>query len=347
MILKYTIHIFIFCLFALSSCFKKEDAVILPIGNSEVTTIFLGTDYEKEMYFDIGTNTFQERQSVDWDIRFESSPNGYGVFINNGNLISARKIELHYLTEKKSADTNYFLNQKELVDAPDGKAINSAIGDWRTYRSLGSDKTPGIYVIQLNYGIGAKRFKRMQIVGSNDTSYTVVFSDIMNDNGDTITVGDTTIIKKDNTRNFTYYTFKNGGRIVKNAEPDKNTWDLVFTRYKHIFYGILPGNQPFPYRVSGVLSSPNKVVIARDSLTNFNDITHTAINNYNFSDNSNIIGYDWKSHAFGAAGNYTVNSHITYIIKDTEGHFYKLRFLDFYDSKGEKGYPKFEFVRIK
>ena len=58
------------------------------------------------------------------------------------------------------------------------------------------------------------------------------------------------------------------------------------------------------------------------------------------------LGYA-LSHAFGAAGNYTVNSNITYIVKDTDGNYYKLRFLDFYNNKGDKGYPKFEFSRIK
>ena len=79
----------------------------------------------------------------------------------------------------------------------------------------------------------------------------------------------------------------------------------------------------------------------------FDKITAASIPNYLFSADWNAIGYDWKSHAFGAAGNYTVNSNITYIVKDTDGNYYKLRFLDFYNNKGDKGYPKFEFSRIK
>lgn len=43
-----------FALIALSSCFKNEEAIELPLGNSEISTLFLGKDYEYDMYFEIG-----------------------------------------------------------------------------------------------------------------------------------------------------------------------------------------------------------------------------------------------------------------------------------------------------
>ncbi len=339
--LKHSSFISIFISVLLSSCFKKEDPITLPIGTSTISSVFIGTDYEKDMYFDISTNTFQDKQSADWDIRFETTDAGYGIFLNNGNLIKARKIGVYGLTEKLASDSNYYKTNKELRDAPEGKADQTAIGDWRTYKSAAPDYLPGIYVIELSYENGVNKYKKLQILNVDDTAFFVRITNYAETSGDTL------IIPKDKTRNFTYYSFKNGGRIVSNEEPDKNGWDLVFTRYNHFFYGILPGNEPFPYRVSGVLSNPNKVSVARDSLDNFDKITGASIPDYTFSSDWNVIGYDWKSHAFGAAGNYTVNSHITYIIKDTDGDYYKLRFLDFYNNKGEKGYPKFEFSRIK
>jgi hypothetical protein len=339
--LKQLSFILISILILLSGCFKKEDAITLPIGTSTISKVFLGSDYEKDMYLDISTNTFQEKQSGDWDIRFETTDAGYGIFLNNGNLIRARKIGVYGLTEKLASDSNYYKTNKELRDGPEGKTSMSAIGDWRTYKSAAPDYLPGIYVIELSYETGVNKYKKLQVLNVNDTAFFVRITNYSE------TSGDTFVIPKDKTRNFTYYSFKNAGKIVTNIEPDKNGWDLVFTRYNHFFYDILPGNEPFPYRVSGVLSNPNKVMVARDSLGNFEKITAASIPDYHFSNDWNVIGYDWKSHAFGAAGNYTVNSQITYIIRDTDGDYYKLRFLDFYNNKGEKGYPKFEFSRIK
>ena len=339
--LKHFYFISFSILLLISGCFKKEDPIILPGGTSSITSIFIGTEYEKDMYFDISTNTFQEKQSGDWDIRFETTDAGYGIFLNNGNLIKARKIGVYGLTEILASDSNYYKTTKELRDAPEGKPDQSAIGDWRKYKSAAPDYLPGIYVIELSYESGANKYKKLQVLNVNDTAFFVRITNLAETSGDTL------LIPKDKTRNFTYYSFKNTGNIVSNIEPDKNGWDLVFTRYNHFFYGILPGGDAFPYRVSGVLSNSNKVRIARDSLSNFDQINAASIPNYEFSNNWNVIGYDWKSHAFGAAGNYTVNSKITYIIIDTDANYYKLRFLDFYNNKGEKGYPKLEFTQIK
>lgn len=341
--MTHKLHISFYFLVALffSSCFKKEDPLILPTGNTEITTVFLGKNYEKELYFDLGTNTYQEKMASEWDIRFETTANGFGVFLNNGNNIIARKINISNLDESKASDTVYIKSCKELVDAPEGYVSGSAIGDWRNYKSLPPLSNPGIYVIELSYMSGLEKYKRLQILNYDDSAFYIRITSLGQINGDTL------VIPKDKNRNYTYYSFKNGGNIVSNPEPDKHTWDIVFTRYKHIFYGILPGNEPFPYRVTGVLSSRNKVEVARDSTTGFENIDAGSIRQYTFSKDQNAIGYDWKSHAFGAAGNYTVNSKITYIIKDTDGNYFKLHFLDFYDANGDKGYPKFEFVRIK
>ena len=50
----------------------------------------------------------------------------------------------------------------------------------------------------------------------------------------------------------------------------------------------------------------------------------------------NVIGYDWKIYDFDT-GFYTIDPSATYILSDTEGYFYKLRFIDFYNENGEKG----------
>jgi hypothetical protein len=68
------------------------------------------------------------------------------------------------------------------------------------------------------------------------------------------------------------------------------------------------------------------------------------INSYAFSNNQNIIGFDWKSYVFNEG--YIVNPDITYIIKDSKNNYFKLRFIDFYNSNGEKGYPTFEVRKL-
>ncbi|MEZ4804152.1 MAG: HmuY family protein [Bacteroidia bacterium] len=337
--MKYTIHIaYLFILLSLSSCFKKEDLLILPEGHSEITTLYLGQDYTKEMFFDLGSNSYKSSESIDWDMKFQSSKDGYGIFLNTGNFISARKIEVGGLGEFNSNDTFNILKFPKLIDAPEGSIEKSALGDWRTYKYLGNVQ---IYVVELSYLSGNQRYKRLKILNYNDSSYKIVVADI----GDT--AGDTMLIAKDKQRNYTYFTFKNGGKVVSNQEPSKELWDIQFTRYNHFFPDILPNGELFPYRVLGVLSNPNKVEIARDSMNRYENLNASSIKDYTFSKDLNAIGFDWKEHAFGAQGTYTINPNISFIIKDTEGFYYKFHFIDFYNPQGDKGYPKFEFERIK
>ena len=338
-----------FIALSFSSCFKKEDPIQLPIGTSEIKTLFLGNDYENEMYFDLSTGSYMQKQRLEWDMRFETTDNGWGIFVNTGANIKVRRLDLHHLDEGKNFDTTAFMQLPILQESPDGKAENSAFKDWKTYKlGSGASQIHGIYIVELSHTIGPKRFKRFQIESVDDTAYTCVITDLFDAAGDSIFFNNNkTIIRKNKSQNYTYLSFKNYTHIVQNQEPDKDKWDFVFARYTHLFPGILPNGALFPYNVTGVLSSKNNVAIARDSLLNFGDIKGTMINNYTYSTDANAIGFDWKSHSFSAAGTYTVNSKLTYIIRDTDGYYYKLRFLDFYNAKGEKGYPKFEYEQIK
>lgn len=336
-------------LLGFSSCFKKEDPIQLPIGTSEITTLYLGNEYENEMYFDLSTGAYMQKQRIEWDMRFETTDTGWGIFVNTGANIKVRRLDLYHLNEPKNFDTSEFMQLPVLQEAPDGRPEHSAFSDWRKYKSgNGASTIHGIYIVELSHTTGQKRLKRFQIESVDDTAFTCVITDLYDASGNALLFNNNkTIIRKNKNQNYTYLSFKNYTHIVQNQEPDKDKWDFVFSRYTHLFPGILPNGALFPYNVTGVLSSRNNVAIARDSVTNFGDINGMMINNYTYSTDANVIGFDWKSHSFSAAGTYTVNSKLTYIIRDTDGAYYKLRFLDFYNAKGEKGYPKFEYERIK
>jgi hypothetical protein len=327
-----------------SSCFKKEEPIKLPFGESVIQSFYLGENYDKQIFFDLSSNTYQSKELVDWDLRFESSPDGIGVFINNGYDIKVRKTNLYNLDEPLTLDTNYIKSLPDLIDAPEGTVEGSAIGDWRNYVLPGSNKS-GIYVLELIYNKGWDRYVRMQILNSNDSEYVCKFSPLSYKGTLVTEWPTTTIIPKDINKNFTYYTFKNGGRVVDNAEPDKKTWDLEFAKYKHIFYNY--GPNPFPYLVTGVLSNSYNVEIALDSTKGFDNIDANELTSYQYTKNRNGIGFEWKSFDFSSSFVFSVNDKYTYIIKDTEGKYYKLRFLDFYNEQRVKGYPKFEFILIK
>ncbi len=302
--------------------------------------------YSKQVYFDLSTNTFQMRELKDWDLCFESGDKAYGVFCNLPNsFMKICKSEIFQLIEPKNSDTNYIKHRvefNELIGESDGQAAHSAIGDWSKFFLLDNNKQklPGVYFIELKYLNDSNRFWRLQIISVNDTAYICTISQRHDNKPAEI------VIKKNKVQNFTFYSLRNGGRIVDNAEPPKNNWDIEFTKY---FSYVSNSTTTIPYNPIGVLSNPNNVEVATDFNTAFDSINGNSLINYTFNKNRDAIGYDnWKTiDNYGSNFKYTVHSNITYIIKDTDGHYYKLRFLDFYDKLLRRGNPKFEFIRIK
>lgn len=124
-------------------------------------------------------------------------------------------------------------------------------------------------------------------------------------------------------------------------DPPKTDWDIVFTRYRYIYYSL----NNFPYLVSGVLSNPYNTWVSPDSVNNFTAINAPAPPN-TYTNKRDVIGFDWKNYNFDN-GRYEVRKEKNYIIRTQENAEWKLHFLDFYSTTGMKGSPMFEFERIR
>ena len=98
--------------------------------------------------------------------------------------------------------------------------------------------------------------------------------------------------------------------------------------------------------VTGVLTNYlNNVLVTKDSINSFEKININMIADYQFSDNQDEIGYNWKTFDFDNQV-YSIKSGITYVIKDVTNRYFKMRFTDFYNDIGEKGHPKFEIQEL-
>ena len=116
----------------------------------------------------------------------------------------------------------------------------------------------------------------------------------------------------------------------------------MFTRYRYIFYNTTPYT---PYLVSGVLLNPQGIAAGLDSTKAFSEADVAFAQQLPLSTQRDEIGFNWKAYNF-TTSTYETKQHFTYIIRDREGYYWKLRFLDFYNDQGEKGSPKFEFQRL-
>lgn len=317
------------CLFFLaaaslfSSCFKEDTAVVLPPpGDAQINQVGMGSDYSRQQYFDMATgDTLGSNYNV-WDLCFEAAPSGWHIWINGGNLAMIANMDTQdfdAITDTIGADWKW--------DESSWNMDSTAIGDWRNVRM--------VYVMDLGYEKpAAQRFRKIIFQSLTDGYYEIEYANL---DGSDVHVKQ---IPKNELFSYIYFTFDGGGTTL-DIEPDKQRWDILFTRYRYIFYEEDP---PLPYLVTGVLINPG-ISVAIDSTMSFGDIDYEKVLTLNYSDKRDIIGYDWKYYDFDNAA-YVVRSDINYIIKDMEGTYWKLHFIDFYNSIGEKGYPQFEFQRL-
>jgi hypothetical protein len=302
-----------------SACMKDE----LPVpahtpGAGRISEVCMGAAYQDQLWMDIATGTVVSTNlKTAWDLAFESTPEGWHVFVNGSRLMTAWNRGAIDITQPMDTSGNFAGRH---IDAPSGVMDSTAFGDWRG--------TNNVYIVDLGYTPLGEwlGMRKIRFNGVDATSFTFDLAQLDGSGLVQITV------PKDPTREFTCYHLTDG---VVNVEPPATAWDLVFTQYTHQFY------EPFlPYIVSGVLTSKHtRVAVLRGATFGTLSLADTA--QFPFSDHRDAIGYLWKTYSFETSS-YTIDDELSYIIQDGEGYFYKLRFLDFYSEQGQVGCPRFE-----
>ena len=321
--MKPFIYLICFIVLTFSSCVKEE----LPIskhdpGDVITNTVNMSSNYKWQVYFNLKNNTVvSENLKISWDLGFETTLNGYRITLNSSKAMYAAKTNQTDFT--LVTDTIGF-NTNKNFDSPTGDMERTAIGDWRLIPNQ-------VYLIDRGYNeLGShKGFRKIVFQSVDDYSYTIRFSQL---NGS----GETTLqITKDNNYNFTFISFTTSSTVI--VEPPKKDWDIVFTQYLE--------QLSTPYLVAGCLLNRHETTAKADSITSFSAINYDFAQTQVLSYNINVIGYDWKEYNF-TTSSYLVFPSKNYIIKDQNGFYYKLHFIDFYNASGIKGNPTFEFQKL-
>lgn len=331
----------------LLSCEKEEDPIKLPKDTGLTSVkVFLGKNYENEIYYDINENKTTTVPFGLYDLAFESAEKSFKIKLNSGNIMAmawdTKNTDWNTpITISPDTNISHFV-----IDQPTLNPDSLALGSWFDIEKQSSNNH--IYVIDL----GASRFKnqqdryrKLQIISVDVSSYTIRYGKL----------ADTDFIEKkilkDSESVYTYFTFSDNGKVLK-VSPEKDKWHFVFTTYVQVF-----PEEPIEFRkyiVRGALTNHLNGVKTFaiksdfDKYPKFNDFKYSDIDRLNINSKlsaaANIIGHDWK--AFDIQGNYKIQTNFYYIIQDKDQNYYKIRFVDFYDSDGSKGYPQFEIEKL-
>jgi hypothetical protein len=329
--MRYLSIILLFIL-PLQSCFKEEEMIPRhEQGDLEEGQTALGSYYENQVYFDLYGNEKVTGSSIyDWDLSFESSSGGWLIRLNSAKFMLAGN------SKDSLFSADLIMDDLEMkFDKSDGNPDSTSLLSWFETTEDSSWSHRHVYLVDRGSD------KEGMTLGQKKVQFDMLGDDFLMRYADTDNIGDTTVlISRDPAMDQVYYSFDNG---IVNIAPLPNQWSLLFSKYTTML--VTDEGEDYPYLVVGVLLNPNGVAAARDTIHDFMDIEADSIRSLEYTTQADVIGYDWKYYDFDA-GVYTIEPDMNYVIRDKDGFFYKLRFIDFYNDVGVKGYPTFESVRL-
>jgi hypothetical protein len=302
----------------LISC-EKEEIPIQPFdrGGNVMGTVDMGQGYVNQVYFSLFENQIAGiYQKVDWDIALKNGEDSRQILLNGARFMSAWQSDF---TTIESADdsSGYGVNHRPQI--AETMYSDPVLGD-----------LSGIYLIDLGFNeIGLPQgMYWLEVPEVDSETYMIKYKKY----------GQEEIIEreisKSNVGNYRLYSFLNDEAM---DEPSEETWDLKFTQYTYQFV-----DPPIAYLVVGLTLNPYRTVAAEYSEKEYDQISAADTAMVEWTDQPDVIGYDWKTYSFETA-TYIVNSERTWLIRNARGFYYKLRFIGFYDENGNVGVPNFEF----
>ncbi len=318
----------------LNSCFKEDDAVPPRQLVGSVDTIGMGQYYKYQLYFDLGTGeVVKSNAKTDWDLGFECRAQGFHIILNTSNFMKAADAGIRPFGQPQ--DTT---GMKWVFDKSDGNLDSTVFSQW--YQIFDGDTVSNQHVYLLDRGMDemGNVLGFRQIIIDSLKNGTYYFRLAYLDGGSTASYR----LTKDPSVNFLLFTFRFGG-VVQHLEPPRQDWDLFFTQYTTLLYTDL--GEPYPYLVTGVLLNRYQVAAIQDTLHTYENLTHAEAESLSLSTRMDLIGYDWKYYDFDNSL-YTIRPGRVYVIRDTDGDLYKMRFVGFYNAQGEKGYPVIEHQKL-
>lgn len=308
-----------------------------------------GPNEENQVFIDLSSQSSTLVNRDYWDLGFYNG-NDFRVSINGSIFMAVKALPGINIDAITSADVSGIQAQVAVgtfdpanaayVDAPNGNIQETAIDEI----SLNDDENP-VYLLNLGYEVGSdipttgsvdiagdhRGWKKIRILRRAD-NYVLQYANLDDNTHQEIT------ISKDPVYNFNHFSFNSNTEVI--VEPQKEKWDLCFTVFTNVISGAGSyGFSDFVYHNRKGNTLAYKVNTSDFQYDNFesNNIIES-----NFSIDQTIIGSSWRS-----VFNGTTYDDRFYIVKDSNGNIYKLKFLTLTNNDGVRGYPEFEYKLLQ
>ncbi len=310
--ISYLIIVLVF-LIILNACTKSTDSVSLT---TKSVALSMGGEYSNDIYYSLNDGQITSVPRNNWDIAFSVPPREAAILANT----TAGAVLKVYPTSpgwswSDPVDTTGFHSWTPLYNSDttwtEGAFNMNATGHpnygWGEY-DVNTHNLTGIelYIIQTRSG----SYKKIWIMNklSVQQKYSFIYSDLDGSNEQTVNLD-----LSSSTKNFVYYSIDTDEEVDR--EPDKDKWDLLFTKYI---------DKTINYPVTGVLQNIN--VTALESTDT--DPLSTAFPSTGFMTDISTIGSDWKIVDMQTY-QYSIDDTRVFFVKDLNGDVYRLTFKTF------------------
>ena len=321
-----------------SSCFKEIDTEALEKTTQNVFTS-QHSIYNSVTFYKIYENTTQEVSSESigkWDMAFQSALEGDNVLVNYNVSASAIKTGTSNFSEVDKNTVN------ELFNSDQWKFNDPAYSNVKDSIALKDWESKEVYLVfRGSAAPPEKAYYKIQFMSKTPDTYTFKYAHV-----ESLQEIEKTINRTQGLANV-YFSLEDGN--VVEHEPNIKDWDFYIGPYFGWFETLVSGEFA-PYNLTGVMINNEggvRVSQVFDDDIEYESIDLVMAQNLTYSDWKGSIGSTWKKIPSTEDPVYNMDTSKKYVLKLYDGNYYKLRFLDFYNSEGEQGYTSFEINLIQ
>lgn len=304
-----------------------------------------GPNEPNQVYVDLSGQTETVVRRDTWDLKFYSG-NEFRVKLNASLFMMAAELPTVNLDDITEEDVQNLKTQmqflvvgsEEFVDDPSGNINETAISEI----SIAPDENK-VYLLKMGYEIGtdvpengsvaisgeSRGWKKIRILREGN-NYVLHYADLNSTTHQEIS------ISKDMTHNFTFFSFASQNTV--SVAPVN--WDLNFSTFTEVEAYPTGGFTAYgysDYAKTNVQSKVKAYQVMTDQIS-YQDFSATNVQAANFDLDQRSIGANWRDVFEGS-----VFSDRFYVLQDSDGNRYKLRFISMVDEDGVRGYPRFEY----
>jgi len=344
-----------------------EDPVSVPPITGQTLEPDLGGDKQgNQVWVDLSEPLDKSMSSnlrTDWDLGFYSGDE-FRVVINGSIIMAAGKIpnttNIDAVTASQVSSLqnevmvgSFLASNLQYVDNPNGNFLNQTTG---IAPISVNDNENSVYLINMGRDIYSgtiapgsvitggdpRGWMLIQITRSNE-GYKLKYKDLNSTNPHS-----EYIISKNQDYALNFFSLKSGKEVT--IQPKRKNWDIGFTVFTNeVFYspGVSAGSYVYAdFVINNITDGVGSYQVDIPSGTNadqyYSNFKTSDIDTSKFIfDDQRAIGDHWRT-VTGSNGAQVYGDRF-YIIKDAEGFFFKLRFNKMMNTKGERGYPQFEY----